>query len=770
MFLSKCSSCKGFFEEINFLYPGKCQKHKFCKICFDENSKKLSPELDCLDCMAFYNPNSNSESQSKCYYCNTTRAFTGTCKSHMMCQNCLKFPCSEMIKLCYECSRTWEKMCRICMRLLDEYLISCPSHLEHSYCKECFRDHIRNKNYYECAPCKKMLKKASNLQCYFCKTPKNLLKFPSCKHNICTQCAYLIGFFTPEANAELQKCCLPEIKLLSLTLHCQLCFAQVEGIPHMQILTCPYNHILCKACSIAPPLSSSLISCQYCYYFFTESKSESCIFCKKNKIDSISLNCSYHNICRSCLLFIQEHDLSLYINYQACKNCKTCSYSLTNLFPPIAITFFNENHLVNNFKKALCSFCNINTDIPSECSGRKLCVNCIKYKFVEVLKMIYCEKISRVIADACKRCFKITEFKIYNPACDFGHFYCEKCFFEFKNDKTIHQCQKCYWLYKKKNRQQCIFCSKLNSEGLQMCKKHYICGKCAHFITYKTNSIYANIIKCKFCKFSELFNHREEETKHKKQISYDDTKKELYEDHKPNLTQYLEHEETPENNTSMMPLEKLYNSNLGKYSNQPLFNILDCSKYALQNYYDSSYTLPSKNKKKYTNESPKDVIKSQALKSQYEGHVEALIPMNEFKPALKDKNKGKIKCCDEYWKKMACGHARCLICLSKKFKEDFEEFLNCILNRELEKLNNQILGIRCYKKYCCNNMCFPFISFAHIAEEVLQSRNIDKVMSQNYAMYFEGIKYQFIYCPRCKYITGYHKLCGKCIWCSLQLT
>lgn len=767
MFLCKCSGCKDFFEEINLLYPGQCQKHKFCKNCFDENSIKLNPRLNCLDCMNFYNPISISENDPKCYYCKTTRAFNGTCKSHRMCQNCLKFPCNEMIKSCYQCFRTWEKMCRICMKLVEEMLISCPSHLEHSYCQDCFRNQARNKNYYECIRCKIMSKKATMLQCYFCKTNKNLLKFPSSEHNLCTQCVYLNGFFISESSVGLKNFYLPEIKVLLLTLHCQLCFAQVEGIPHMQILTCPYNHVICKACSISLPLSPSLISCQYCYNFFSTSKVESCLFCKHKKIDSISLNCSNHNICRSCLLFIQEHDLSIYINFKA---CKACSYSLKNLFTPIAITFFNENHLVNNFNKGLCSICNTHADVPIECLEQKFCLNCIKYKYAEALNINFCESFSRILASACKRCFRITEFKIYNPACDLGHFYCEKCFFEFKNDKTFHQCQKCYWLYKKKNQLQCIFCSKLNSEGLQICTKHYICGKCAHFITYKTKSLYASIIKCKSCKLSELFNHREEEISSKIYTSHEETKKNPYEDHKSNHIQYLGHEENFKICSSMMPVEYFYKSSLGKYpGSQPLFDILKNSNYAGQNYYDSSYTLPSENKKNNRIRSTKDVIKSQALESQYEGHVEALIPMDEFKPALKNKNKGKIKCCDEYWKKMACGHARCLICLSKKFKEDFEEFISCMLNKELEKLNNQILGIRCFKKYCCNSMCFPFMSFAHVAEEILQSRNIDKVLSQKYAMYFEGIKYQFIFCPGCKYITGYHKLDEKCIWCNLQL-
>lgn len=755
MFLSKCSECKAKFEEPKLITPGYCQDHKFCQSCYDEASININFTSNCIDCQNFYYPSPKDEINFACTYCYSPNPIETICKSHKLCKNCLVYPCKESIKSCYNCFKSFKKMCIACLKISEKDLIACPCHLEHRYCQTCFIRQAKNKKFEECKICQKFAKKAKDEICYLCKGLKELQIF-SCSHAFCSQCIYLIEKSIPEELLlGIEKCiCLSKLKTKMQEVHCQLCFENKKK-SYVQILTCPYKHVICQNCSRDPPFTADLISCEHCSVYFSESKHKTCLYCKKNKLKSIDTGCSEHTICRSCLYFIQKQNFRLYFR------CQTCSTYMTKLFKNGYAATSNETTLYNNLKVAICKLCNISALCCNKCPNHFICKSCFNFRHADIENM-QCESCKKLLHHACKGCFEIIENKFFNPACEFEHFYCKTCFLNFKDKKFVNKCQQCTLLYKKKQAQNCAFCGNWQEGGIKICNIHILCDRCSRFINNKTQEIFSEIVRCRSCKSSELFFPEIEESRrgfiHFSSSEDKDTKNESDGD-KVSISRNTVNPRSGRNTG--------YFRSILNYTIIPIINHLQNEK--SHNFMNIKNTYPAE-KQHACIEKPQEKPKDQEIQTilQVE-HQESIQCICSLKRKSKNKKSNKILCSENYWKPMSCGHAQCIPCLSAKFENDFEDFITKIINRDLESLNNQIIGIRCFNDDCYNNMCFPFMSFAHIAERILEKKSINRSMLGRYAMYFEGIKFNFIECPNCKYITGYYKLGETCMHCNLDL-
>ena len=123
-----------------------------------------------------------------------------------------------------------------------------------------------------------------------------------------------------------------------------------------------------------------------------------------------------------------------------------------------------------------------------------------------------------------------------------------------------------------------------------------------------------------------------------------------------------------------------------------------------------------------------NIIPSQFIpenKSQLANYIYTQNRMNISHSITTDRQQG--NCCSDGTPcfRMQCGHQYCINCISIPFSQKFLEFLNKLIEKNIDYLNKNTYSIGCPQQNCYNTMCISFEEVRSIAENALASYNLD---------------------------------------------
>ncbi|OMJ66231.1 hypothetical protein SteCoe_37002 [Stentor coeruleus] len=759
----KCSSCGCTKSIYELKIPGSCLDHIFCVVCYESQSiHEFINSINCTKCDEFFRL-SQSSSMDICSYClGSQDLIENICQSHKICKSCISMPCDNKIKLCYYCSIQFENTCCNYFKFSNSGVLLFPRHMAHKYCRDCF-----NKDFKECHECSDRFIKASK-SCFICKETTNIFYENECvEHNFCVNCLnILIDKRYSELYSAFYSCdiCIKSIQKLYYQNYCSLCLSNDNLF---KIFSCPQKHYYCEICLTTKKDIIPYLRCNYCIEYFSPNIEFShCILCLKSRKNHRLLACNEHYVCDYCFNFLLSKNVDLYLKLIR------CAYCVKSIEQLLKDKNFNFKSIAGSQKSdqeyANCMICDDMDGITKHCSEHKVCIKCCA-RNPQFIKDINCSQCFDLMNSLCCGCHEINEnttLLYLNLCCSQLHRYCKNCFNAYKTLERSESCELCLKMYDFNSSQDCIFCKKYIKDNLRYtCESHCICEKCAKFLSDDNKTIYSSVLYCEKCK-----NAINNSFFPKKNYSCEKTNKSIEEMKIPlnelKIINTFDDTKNQKTESSLQNEQIPRNKNFILYKNTDIsnaaYNDQSYPKEILDLYNDSKNTVVDCNIEK-------EISLSQSARNLNYFFTEKNRMYDEVSTGSSiisiDTRQNYKCCCREQVYKLECGHSLCLFCLEECFKKSYQTFIENIINRRLDILNNKRCGINCFASECYCKMLIPFSFFYDIAKEVAYFNRLDLSFVQHYELYFEGFRYKFESFECCSYITGYIYE-RNCMWCK----
>ncbi|OMJ84197.1 hypothetical protein SteCoe_14752 [Stentor coeruleus] len=788
MSIVECSSCKYSDIYFKFNVPGQCKTHLYCSKCLKENStREKLKSLACSKCTEFYSSELNSK-LFHCEYCAKELTFDTICSKHLICGNCISSWPIEVIKNCFGCLQIRYHVCNFCKKYTKKKTLKCPTHYDHRYCSKCYKILKNNHENSSCELCKITFKNTTNYNaCFICKENSDDFNLRQCYNYIlCIRCLNFLSLKSflplyPEITATSSSFINPSLcirenqvkypnitSLLSLKEKCQSCwqpFAKMHnGIDSkLVMLSCKYEHAYCFSCFKMPEKNRCKISCEHCSEYFSTPES-TCYFCRKPREICEKIKCR-HIICLHCLIFINENNSIRYIkgiNCNSCKNFLCNNYKISKRLldddENIIDTFRNKRK--DNLESKLniyCIECQKVIDRNNYCIDHPLCRLCFS-KNMQQSSRKSCKRCIQEKKNFCRKCLNVFdnfEQKIKNIKCPYDHFYCSTCF-EIKNNKIDIDCHSCKMLYEVGVDSNCIFCKdRFRAGSTQWCNNHNVCKLCCNSLSRNELECYTKVFGCDSC--NENFkNQRKEENKSSQNKNFIEKSLETFSQN-PEKT----NKATLESSHSLKyDIPRNFNIETRNIKNQKNENL------SVKNIIHSVQVdkkIPQKIDDSFFKPDCQNNPKSNSRDKQQEANKSKKLDLENL--YILNAKTNKTFCCEKEVERMECGHPLCLKCAENAFENKFNLLIKLIIERNYDSLNSISWNIGCYTNECYLKHCFPFEIFKERALKIVQTNNYHKKLVDHFDLLFEGIKYNFYECKKCKYVTG-DKPGGSCMWCN----
>lgn len=741
-FTNMCSICE---KEDRDLIPiiGCLNNHKCCFNCLKSNENVQ--HIACRDCRVYFKLRLQRKSNCCifCYY-NSKSVFKIMCSRHYICSYCsdliYSIPLVKQQKLinCQECLNlssisegyetaisNYKTMCQECKKI-PPINIGCKSH---NICKICLKFKMNN-----------ILKNIGN--CYICN----------------------------EFNAK----------------GCRVCFALTDK---PRSLNCSYKHIYCLYCITLnkPNFAKEDEGCVECSAIVINDefmKNKRCMQCRV--LMNPSSDCNYHSICIDCLLHTNENIIKKITNCIECMecqkyNCFNCRKYNTDLLFLIGCkakhvyceTCFRSLKKSCNIKKcedclrdylknemisirSWCSRCNSVENSPIVCNTHSYCLKC--YPNVEYNVLNGCTICLQLFHKYCINC--LSEFnsrpKLFFPACEKNHFYCEKCFDHLNISKSI-RCRSCNQK-EKKFTNACDLCFRREGKS-KLCRSHLYCEVCIENLNKLKRSSFIILLVCSLCRTS-FENKRENST-----LDKDFCNKKQ--------NNFLLNQAPP---GGILNADELF------YEQEYLVGPINKGNHTDFNYSSPGYTPLKSNTDLIMFPITEDLSINKFIYNQNTGGgflnklTAENYPMTKsnvdgtHQVSSKIKRKVKCKMCNEAHYRLKCNHAHCLKCFKNAFFIKFDLFIKSLIIKNDEALKTKDYSISCLEPNCNNKYCLPFDLFYSVAKEFVDPYYPDypettQKFLYHYEGFFEGINYTFGPCNRCNIFVGKAKN-QLCLWCN----